>query len=180
MIAEIQQSSDVTYRLYDWNRVGLDGQPRPLHIDAGLEAIDFTLGPIDPLRPRLPHSSETTIEPLVACDKFVLERWRMRDTITVPHDERCRILHIVDGALTCHDDSSSRPWTRGETGYPVVDAAMRELWATGYMHNRARMIAAGATTVTEITVTARGDKLLFLRDPWSIPFQFVQRSSPLL
>ncbi len=35
-----------------------------------------------------------------------------------------------------------RAWTRGETGYPIVDAGMRELWATGWMHNRVRMIAA--------------------------------------
>jgi deoxyribodipyrimidine photo-lyase len=33
-------------------------------------------------------------------------------------------------------------WTRGQTGYPIVDAGMRELWATGFMHNRVRMIAA--------------------------------------
>src|SRR5690606_14833623 len=33
-------------------------------------------------------------------------------------------------------------WQRGETGYPVVDAGMRQLWATGWMHNRARMIVA--------------------------------------
>ncbi|MDE2362474.1 MAG: deoxyribodipyrimidine photo-lyase [Hyphomicrobiales bacterium] len=33
-------------------------------------------------------------------------------------------------------------WARGRTGYPIVDAGMRELWATGYMHNRVRMIAA--------------------------------------
>lgn len=33
-------------------------------------------------------------------------------------------------------------WQRGLTGYPIVDAGMRELWATGYMHNRVRMIAA--------------------------------------
>ena len=33
-------------------------------------------------------------------------------------------------------------WKQGETGYPIVDAGMRELWATGYMHNRVRMIAA--------------------------------------
>jgi deoxyribodipyrimidine photo-lyase len=33
-------------------------------------------------------------------------------------------------------------WQRGKTGYPIVDAGMRELWATGYMHNRVRMIAA--------------------------------------
>ena len=33
-------------------------------------------------------------------------------------------------------------WTRGQTGYPIVDAGMRELWATGWMHNRVRMLAA--------------------------------------
>jgi deoxyribodipyrimidine photo-lyase len=33
-------------------------------------------------------------------------------------------------------------WQRGQTGYPIVDAGMRELWATGWMHNRVRMIAA--------------------------------------
>lgn len=35
-----------------------------------------------------------------------------------------------------------RAWQRGRTGYPIVDAGMRELWATGWMHNRVRMIAA--------------------------------------
>lgn len=40
------------------------------------------------------------------------------------------------------DEKALQAWRRGRTGYPVVDAAMRELWATGYMHNRARMIAA--------------------------------------
>jgi deoxyribodipyrimidine photo-lyase len=33
-------------------------------------------------------------------------------------------------------------WTRGETGYPLIDAAMRQLWRTGFMHNRLRMVAA--------------------------------------
>lgn len=36
LLYEIQQSSDTTYRLYDWGRLGLDGQPRPLHIDKGV------------------------------------------------------------------------------------------------------------------------------------------------
>jgi len=35
-----------------------------------------------------------------------------------------------------------RAWQRGQTGYPFVDAGMRELWATGWMHNRVRMVAA--------------------------------------
>lgn len=39
-------------------------------------------------------------------------------------------------------DEDLRAWQRGETGYPIVDAGMRQLWATGWMHNRVRMIAA--------------------------------------
>ncbi len=38
--------------------------------------------------------------------------------------------------------SDFKRWTSGQTGYPIVDAGMRELWATGWMHNRVRMIAA--------------------------------------
>ncbi len=41
-----------------------------------------------------------------------------------------------------HDDGALRAWQRGETGYPIVDAGMRQLWRTGWMHNRVRMIAA--------------------------------------
>lgn len=41
-----------------------------------------------------------------------------------------------------HDPKALQAWQRGETGYPIVDAGLRELWTTGYMHNRVRMIAA--------------------------------------
>lgn len=50
-------------------------------------------------------------------------------------------------ALPWRDDEAAlEAWKRGRTGYPVVDAAIRELWATGYTHNRARMIAASFLT----------------------------------
>ena len=39
-----------------------------------------------------------------------------------------------------------RRWQRGETGYPLVDAGMRELWSTGWMHNRVRLVAASFLT----------------------------------
>jgi deoxyribodipyrimidine photo-lyase len=45
-----------------------------------------------------------------------------------------------------YDDEALRKWQRGETGYPIVDAGMRELWHTGTMHNRVRMIAASFLT----------------------------------
>ena len=45
-----------------------------------------------------------------------------------------------------NDEAAAEAWRRGRTGYPVVDAAMRELWRTGYVHNRARMIVASFLT----------------------------------
>ena len=42
LIFEIQQNSDTTYRVFDWNRPGLDGQPRTLHVEESLRCIDFT------------------------------------------------------------------------------------------------------------------------------------------
>ncbi len=44
------------------------------------------------------------------------------------------------------DEGALRAWREGRTGYPLVDAGMRELWRTGYMHNRVRMIAASFLT----------------------------------
>lgn len=43
LLAEIQQSSDVTYRIYDYNRLGMDGKPRELHTELAAEAIDYSV-----------------------------------------------------------------------------------------------------------------------------------------
>jgi mannose-6-phosphate isomerase len=43
MVAEIQQSSDITYRIFDYNRMGLDGKPRQLHTEEAVDAIDYTV-----------------------------------------------------------------------------------------------------------------------------------------
>jgi len=45
-----------------------------------------------------------------------------------------------------HDEADFQRWCEGRTGYPIVDAGMRELVATGYMHNRVRMITASFLT----------------------------------
>ncbi|MCF3971877.1 FAD-binding domain-containing protein, partial [Pseudomonas aeruginosa] len=44
------------------------------------------------------------------------------------------------------DPKALEAWQRGRTGVPIVDAGLRELWATGYMHNRVRMIVASYLT----------------------------------
>lgn len=49
------------------------------------------------------------------------------------------------------DDAAFRAWSRGRTGYPIVDAGMRQLWATGWMHNRVRMIV-GSFLVKDLLI----------------------------
>lgn len=71
LVAEIQQASNTTFRLFDWKRLGNDGQPRPLHIEQSLEVIDFDDGPRQLQQPvRIDEYREN----LVTCDKFVLDR----------------------------------------------------------------------------------------------------------
>jgi len=49
LMAEVQQTSDATFRLYDWGRVGTDGKPRKLHVEEALACIDWDAGPVTPI-----------------------------------------------------------------------------------------------------------------------------------
>jgi len=57
-----------------------------------------------------------------------------------------------------HDVDAFNAWTRGETGIPIVDAGMRELWATGVMHNRVRMLAASLLAKNLLVDWHRGEE----------------------
>ncbi|WP_425618745.1 type I phosphomannose isomerase catalytic subunit [Anatilimnocola sp. NA78] len=117
VIAEIQQSSDTTFRLYDWKRVGADGQPRPLHIDQSLAAINFDHGPVQPQKPKnTPHSDGTAqIEELVACEKFVLERWQIHAPSKIGGDDRCYLICVLEGEISISHDPCQKPLARGQS-----------------------------------------------------------------
>lgn len=71
VVFEIQQTCDITYRLYDWNRIEpTTGQPRELHVDRALQCIEFGSGPVLPIEP---HSS-SVVELLARCPYFELQR----------------------------------------------------------------------------------------------------------
>jgi mannose-6-phosphate isomerase len=109
LVAEIQQASDTTYRLYDWGRVGPDGLPRPLHVNEALDVIDFSAGEI---RPQQPQTSERPgIERLVSCDKFVLERWAINLVEQVPNEVGFRIVSVLAGDLSVVSKGSQNDLT---------------------------------------------------------------------
>lgn len=97
VVAEIQQASDTTYRLFDWNRVGPDGKPRQLHLAESLAAIDYSATDV---APRSPATTERPqVQRLAACDKFVLDRCNVSGQALVGGDDRFHIVSILEGSL---------------------------------------------------------------------------------
>jgi len=111
VIFEIQQNSDTTYRVFDWNRVGLDGQPRALHVPQSLASIDF-----DDFEPELIGGEETTgvncrIRRLVRDPLFNVELFRAAETGVIPLPAaRMQIVGVVAGEA--HVSGSGSPVLR--------------------------------------------------------------------
>ena len=95
LIHEIQQNSDTTYRVFDWNRLGLNGKPRELHVAESLASIDFT--------DFEPTMDTATGDTLASCEYFKTDRKSIAagQTISNPRDDRFSILSIVGGKLEC-------------------------------------------------------------------------------
>jgi len=119
LVAEIQQASDTTYRLYDWGRVDAQGKPRALHIDQGLAAIDFSTGQTKPQQPE--PAGQSHVERLVNCEKFVLDRWTVDSDKEVGGDDRFHILSVLEGELALGDQ---QPTTLEKGQTAVIPACL--------------------------------------------------------
>ncbi len=95
-------------------------------------------------------------------DKFIAElRWRDFYAQVLhhhPHAAAGAFRREFDAIRWAGADAWFEAWKEGRTGYPIVDAAMRELAATGFMHNRARMIVASFLTKDLLTDWRRGER----------------------
>lgn len=86
LIAEIQQSSNVTYRVYDYGRLGADGKPRPLHIEKALEVTNTK--PLDPERPVYGLELDGVVTQLLAdCKYFNVNRHRLMKELELYADK---------------------------------------------------------------------------------------------
>ena len=70
LLAEIQQSSDITYRIFDYNRLGLDGKPRQLHTDLAADAIDYSVS--DDYRTHYKHNLNKPVS-VISSEFFVVK-----------------------------------------------------------------------------------------------------------
>jgi len=72
VLCEVQQTSDVTYRMYDWDRLGLDGKPRETHLQQALEVVDYDLAPARPTHAEFDAQPGLQIQELASCQYFRL------------------------------------------------------------------------------------------------------------
>ena len=111
LVAEIQQASNTTFRLFDWNRVDGQGKSRQLHVDQALETIDFSRGPCSI------QTRQATEQPgrfrLVGCDKFVMDL--VTQSGHTSGDGRFHVLTVPVGKAELHWNENREPLSVGET-----------------------------------------------------------------
>ena len=113
-IAEIQQTSDITYRIYDYGRLGLDGKPRELHTELAKDAIDYKVYPSY----RSDYTPEENEEvQVVSCPYFTTSIWDL--TLPCAKDlsgiDSFMVVMCLEGEGSLEVDGESVPVRQGET-----------------------------------------------------------------
>jgi len=113
MLAEIQQTSDITYRVYDWDRVDDEGNERDLHNDLAIDAIDFNMK--DDFR--VSYSRERNqSNKMVSCPYFTTNFIPLDGFIKKLNDKDSFIIYMcVEGEAEIITDSFSETIKKGET-----------------------------------------------------------------
>lgn len=129
LIAEIQQNSDVTYRVYDWNRVGHDGQPRPLHVEQAMEVINFAQVEPNLPAPRPLSSDQAGVRRWELCRNayFVVEHVEM--AAGARFDGQCNgetlyVWGVTEGAIDLEGSRESDPIYMEPVRFALLPADM--------------------------------------------------------
>ena len=112
LIAEIQQTSDITYRLYDFDRVDADGNTRALHIDLALDAINYDK--IDAKKSYQNH--ENTSNEMVDCNYFTTNYIPLSGTMKFEKDGRSfHVYMCTEGDFTITQENVAHHYRKGDT-----------------------------------------------------------------
>ena len=124
LLAEIQQTSDITYRIYDWDRPNPDGTYRELHTEEALDAIDYSAKESY----KTSYSKQQNeVSEIVSCQYFTTNILPINKTITVNHKQKDSfvIYMCVEGAVEFHYNNQKESLKMGET--ILVPACIKEL-----------------------------------------------------
>lgn len=139
VIFEIQQNSDTTYRVFDWNRTGLDGKPRELHLAQSLASIDFK--DFEPKLVATPFVADGPIRKrsLVTDPLFDVDTWQMDSGVRgLLRSKRLQIIAVTNGVMEIHTGSDSVSLSAGE--FSLIPASL----------DRAEIAAKSAVTLLRV------------------------------
>lgn len=119
LLAEVQQSSDITYRVWDWGRVGADGKPRALHVEQALAVSKTEPYPIENSRKDGERIKGGTLRTLAQCPYFASYALSLDGTASIPEEIRCVLCTSGCASLTC-DGCEDIPLTPGACVYLPV------------------------------------------------------------
>jgi mannose-6-phosphate isomerase len=123
VIFEIQQNSDTTYRVFDWNRVGLDGKPRELHIAQSLASIDFN--DFEPKLVDTPFVTDGKIQKRTLVDDplFRVKAWKLESgTEGLSTPNKLQIIAVTAGILEIENGSTPLNLSAGQ--FCLIPAAL--------------------------------------------------------
>lgn len=125
MLYEIQQSSDVTYRFYDWDRVDKNGNRRELHLDKALDVTDltFSLGPIP--------AGDAPVSRVLDEEYFTLDLFHVDGEATLPAVKDFGMLTSLEGEITLCWDGGRMLLKKGESLYIPASAPAMALTGKG-------------------------------------------------
>ena len=113
LLAEIQQTSDITYRVYDWDRVDSKGNRRELHNDIALEAFDFDMP--DNYRVNYSRDAQTSTE-LVSCPYFTTNVLEVKTSLLVENNHDSFMIYMcVEGSAIVKIEGHQTEFSKGET-----------------------------------------------------------------
>jgi mannose-6-phosphate isomerase len=129
LMAEVQQTSDATFRLFDWNRRDAKGQARQLHIEEALASTHWDRGPVQPIKARGftdPHGpwAPTRLQELVRCPFFHLDYLQSGERFACGGQGRMQMLIVLDGHGRLSTPEADEEVAAGQTW--VLPASMPE------------------------------------------------------
>jgi mannose-6-phosphate isomerase len=123
VIFEIQQNSDTTYRVFDWNRTGLDGKPRELHIAESLASIDFNDFEPALVAGKMAHAPNFTTRTLVNDPLFKVNEVTLRShDFQLPRMTKPQIIGLASGSVTVNAGGETVALKPG--GFCLIPAAL--------------------------------------------------------
>jgi mannose-6-phosphate isomerase len=143
LLYEVQQTSDITFRVYDWDRLGLDGKPRPLHVMESMETIDFSRVGFGPHHPEgwcaLDGSAGCRSRVLVDCAHFSLREQIVRGAVEEMTPAACAVVTCLTGQGTLSTDAGEVAFLPMQTVLVPADAGR---WRLSVLGDEAQVLVA--------------------------------------